>query len=475
MSLKVRLQAFADLRRRYRAVFSAAWENRHRMGGDRYKIHEAQFLPAALSLQETPVSPVPRVIAGLLCAFAAIALVWAIVGRIDVVATAQGKVVPSDRTKTIQSIETAMVKAIHVSEGQFVKAGELLIELDNTAPGADRARISSDLLAARLQSARATALLSAIQTGTLTPIVEPPDADQTKVLEAQQWVDSQYGEFAAKASRIRADIERRKAELQTTAALIRTLEQTAPIEQQRAQDFRDLVQSDFVSKHSYLEREQARLDIEGNLTNQRGRLAEVRAGLAEGASTLEALLAETRRTALDSYNDAEQKIAELAQELIKAEMRSEQMRLISPVDGTVQQLVVHTVGGVVTPAQPLMLVVPDDQIVEVEAFIENKDIGFVSAGDDAEVKLETFQYTKYGTIRAKVTHVSHDAIVDEKRGLIYSIRVKLERGAMQVENKLVNLAPGMAATVEIKTGKRRAIEFFLSPLLRYQDESLRER
>lgn len=186
-------------------------------------------------------------------------------------------------------------------------------------------------------------------------------------------------------------------------------------------------------------------------------------------------MAETRRTALDSYNEAEQKVSELTQELVKAEVRSDQMRLVSPVDGTVQQLVVHTIGGVVTPAQPLMLVVPVDQVVEVEAFIENKDIGFVNAGDEAEVKLETFQYTKYGTIKATVTHVSHDAIVDEKRGLIYSMRVKLERGAMQVESKLVNLSPGMAATVEVKTGKRRVIEFFLSPLLRYQDESLRER
>lgn len=151
------------------------------------------------------------------------------------------------------------------------------------------------------------------------------------------------------------------------------------------------------------------------------------------------------------------------------------MRLAAPVDGTVQQLALHTVGGVVTPAQTVMMIVPHDNPLEVEAFIENKDIGFIKAGQDAEIKIETFQYTKYGTIHARVTSVSHDAINDEKRGLIYSTRIRMERGTMEVDGMLVNMSPGMAVSAEIKTGKRRIIEYFLSPLLQYGHESLRER
>lgn len=147
---------------------------------------------------------------------------------------------------------------------------------------------------------------------------------------------------------------------------------------------------------------------------------------------------------------------------------------VSP-DGTVQQLAVRTVGGVVTPAQALMVIVPRDDALEVEAFLENKDIGFVNAGQQAEVKVETFPFTKYGTIPASLTHVSTDAINDEKRGLVYSARARLQRATMQVEDKTVNLSAGMAVTVEIKTGKRRVIEYFLSPLLQYGNESLRER
>jgi len=151
------------------------------------------------------------------------------------------------------------------------------------------------------------------------------------------------------------------------------------------------------------------------------------------------------------------------------------MRLTAPVSGTVQQLALHTVGGVVTPAQPVMVIVPEDQPLEIEAFIENKDIGFIRPGQEAEVKIETFQYTKYGTIPARVDFVSHDAINDEKRGLIYFSRVKMQRPRVNVDGVEVNLSPGMAVTVEVKTAKRRVIEYFLSPLMQYSSESFRER
>jgi hemolysin D len=163
------------------------------------------------------------------------------------------------------------------------------------------------------------------------------------------------------------------------------------------------------------------------------------------------------------------------QELVKSDTRGKLMTLTAPVDGTVQQLAVRTVGGVVTPAQALMVIVPKDDALEVEAFLENKDIGFVNAGQVAEVKIETFPFTKYGTIPASLTHVSRDAINDEKRGPIYATRARLQRATMQVEDKTVNLSAGMAVSVEIKTGKRRVIEYFLSPLLQYGSESLRER
>jgi hemolysin D len=180
--------------------------------------------------------------------------------------------------------------------------------------------------------------------------------------------------------------------------------------------------------------------------------------------------------------------------VVKATERSKLQRLTAPVDGTVQQLAVHTVGGVVTPAQPLLEVVPRGSKLEIEAVVANKDVGFVHAGQEAEIKVDTFNFTKYGMLHGHVQSVSADAVQrdrnpsatqsatdqkstdDGKAGdLAYTARVTLDQTQMDVDGAAVNLSPGMAVTVEIKTGSRRIISYLLSPLLRFKQESLRER
>lgn len=473
--MRLRLQALSDLLRSYGIAFRHAWRHRAQMETHHRLPYETQFLPAALSLQETPVSPVPRVAIWVLISFSGLALLWAIFGRIDVVATAQGKVVPNDRTKTIQPFETATVKGIHVADGQTVKAGDLLIELDATAARADQNRIIGDLAVARLLIARGKAMLAAFESGKMPNLQRPADVDEATFQEAQRLLLAQHGEYIAKLGRIAAEISQREAELRSTQELVHKLEQMLPIAEKRAQDFRSLVEKNFVSKHDYLEREQARIEQQADLANQRSRLKEVEAALRKARAQRVELIAETRRISLDNITDGQQQAAALEQELLKADSRKHLMQLTSPVDGAVQQLSVHTVGGVVTPAQSVMVIVPGNNPLEVEGFIENKDIGFVKPNQDAEVKIETFPYTKYGTIHARVISVSHDAINDEKRGLIYSMRVKMERTRINVDGTDVNLSPGMAVSVEIKTGKRRVIEYFLNPLLQYGHESLQER
>ncbi|HYP69053.1 MAG TPA: HlyD family type I secretion periplasmic adaptor subunit [Thiobacillaceae bacterium] len=437
--------------------------------------HESQFLPAALALQETPVSPVPRLAMWLLVAFAGIAVLWSTFGHIDVVATARGKIVPNDRIKTIQPFETSVVKAIHVSDGQTVQAGDVLVELDATDAQADTERLTGELDSARLQAARARAMLAAMGGGASPRLTGWQGVDEVKLKEAQSLLLGQFQEYAAKLARIDAEIRQRQAELRSTQELAYKLMQTVPIARQREQDYKDLLDKNFISKHGYMEREQDRIEKEADLAAQRSKLTEIEAALRQTRSRKAELTAETRRLNLADINDGLQKVAGLEQEHLKAYARSKLMKLTSPVDGTVQQLTVHTIGGVVTPAQPMMVIVPRDNALEVEAFIENKDVGFVKAGQEAEVKVETFQYTKYGTIHAKVISVSHDAINDEKRGLVYSARVKMDRGSINVDGTEVNLSPGMAVSAEVKTGKRRVIEYFLSPLLQHGHESLMER
>src|SRR3569623_504331 len=455
--------ALADLLKRYIKVFRHAWSLRKETDAPDLQPHEAQFLPAALSLRGTPVHPAPCIMLWHILAFALIALLWAIFGRIDVGATAGGKIIPYDRTKVIQPMETAVVKAIHVRDGQEVTPGQLLIELDATSAAADSDRLRNEALTAQLEALRAQALLSALEHGVPPKLKPLTGVEAGRLLAEQSQATGQYREYQARQLQLQAEITRRRAELQTTQEQVSKLEQTAPIARQRAQDYRKLMKEKFMSQHGYLEREQARIEQAQDLASSRSHVVEIRALLVESQRQQATLEAETRRQLLDQLNLASQKAVSLEQELIKAELRSRLMHLTAPVAGTVQQLAVSTVGGVVTPAQPLMVIVPKENVLEVEAMLPNKDIGFVNPGQLAEVKVETFPFTKYGTIHGKITQVSSDAIQDEKLGLIYSTRVKLARDTIRVENKTVRLTPGMAVTVEVKTGTWRVLVFFLSP------------
>lgn len=491
-----RWEAYRELLQRYAAHFQFAWARRADMEAPHRLPHEMQFLPAALSLQETPVHPAPRIAAQLIIGFAALALIWSIVGKVDIVATASGKIIPNDRIKVIQPLETAIVKAIHVRDGQSVKAGDILVELDPTTAQADTDRTRVDWQQMQLDTTRARAMLDALQHNSANAVMADPlrAADPDKYTAAQRFLAGQYAEYRTKFQQLNAELAQHVAERDATQENLNKLIETLPIAEQRAHDLKDLLDKNYVARHDYLEEEQNRIEMERDLASTKAKLTQLDAVILTTQRQKEALTAETQRTQLDQLHEAEQKMAEYQQDFIKASDRRAAMTLAAPVDGTVQQLAIHTVGGVVTPAQQLLVVVPNDNTLEVEAFVQNKDIGFVNEGQEAQIKVETFPFTKYGTIHGTVLHVSNDAIQedppktqandtkqssadnrDKPSGLVYSARVQLEKSTMQIDGKTINLTPGMAVTVEIKTGKRRLIEYFLSPLMQYKDESLRER
>ncbi|KVP17153.1 HlyD family type I secretion periplasmic adaptor subunit [Burkholderia ubonensis] len=475
MALKLKAQALADLCKHYGRTVKQFWRIRRQLDGEKLQFHEVEFLPAALSLQTAPPSPAPRVAMWLIMSLLGSALIWSIFGKVDITASAQGKVVPDGRTKVTQPMEIAAVRAIHVVDGQEVKAGDVLVELDATAAKADVDKTLDELTSAKLQAVRAKALVDAIDENRVPDPAWPSDVVARRIKQEASLLDGQYRDFRAKKDRIMADLVRREAELQTAQATVKKLEDTMGLTQEKVDTYKQLASTGLVPKHAYVDMEKLRVENLGELATQRSHAVEAKASMAQGHAELAALVAETRRVALEAYRDGEQKAAELSRERTKAETRNEYLTLTAPVAGTVQQLAVHTVGGVVTPAQPLMLVVPKSAALEVEAQVENKDIGFVENGQHAQVKLDTFPYTKYGTLKSTVVSVSKDAIQDEKKGLIYNARVKLNASTMSVDGRLVNLTPGMAVTVEIKTGQRRVIEYLLSPLVQHLSEAGRER
>jgi hemolysin D len=455
--------------------------------------HEREFLPAALEIIETPASPAGRAIGYAIVLFFAIALAWACIGKVDVIATARGKIIPSARTKLIQPLEIGTVRAIHVQEGQAVQAGDPLIELDPTASVAEVDRFSVDLVAAELDAARLRAALSDAP-DPVAAFVPPPAADPAQARLQRQLLINQLAEQHAKLAVLDRSQAQHEGDRAAVAATVAKLTAAIPMLRERAQIKRYLANQGTSSKMSALELEQSLTEYEHELLVQKSRLAEAEGALAGIAENRAQTAAEFRRTALSDLATAEQKAADVTQELVKAVQKTSLQRLTAPVDGTVQELAVHTIGGVVTPAQQLMVIVPRDSGLEVEAMVENKDIGFVTEGNPVEIKVETFNFTKYGLLHGTVTHLSRDAIVPERANQppgaprqapqqqqpdqqepVYTARIELERADMEIDGHPVALGPGMAVTAEIKTGRRRVIEYLLSPVLKYQHESIRER
>jgi len=456
---------------------------------------ELAFLPAALEIVETPPSPIGRKIGLTIILLFCAALLWAWWGTIDIVASATGKIMPSGRTKVIQPFETGVVRSIRVQDGQAVKAGDVLIELDPTVNAAERDHLRNDLLAEQLNIARLRAALGGGD-DPVSDFAPPTDADSSLVSSQRQLLVNQVTEHRAKIAALSRQQAQKEAEQATTAATIRKLETLIPIIQPRVDIRKMLMDKELGSKLTYYEVLQLLVEQQEELTVQKSHLREADAAVAAIAETRGQAAAEFRRTLSDELVKAEQKANGLAQDLIKAEQKTKLQLLTAPVDGVVQQLVIHTVGGVVTPAQSLLVVVPSDSRLEIEAMVSNRDIGFVQPGHEAEIKIDTFNFTRYGLLHGRVLSVSQDAIIRERqqdrsndRGLgtqndtsepkgqelNYSARISLNRTKMLIDDRMVNLSPGMAVTVEIKTGSRMILSYLLSPLLRYRQETLRER
>jgi hemolysin D len=469
-----------ELLARYRAIFGAAWQMRHELAGPRRMADEAAFLPAALSLQDSPVHPAPRRLAFALMGLFTLVIVWAFFGEVDIVAVAPGRIVVSERTKVIQPLERSVVRRVLVKDGQRVKAGEPLVELDPTAAVADKATVTEQLKASISDAIRAGALLKVLQGGSTelkgTPSIEiPKDWSPAERSAAQAQLAAEWNEISAKLSKLAAELNHRRAESETMREAVIKLETTLPLAKQREDDFKRLADQGFMSSHAGQDRTRERIEIERDLATSRAKLLETLAGLRESENARAAYLAETRRTLFDREAQADLKRLAAVQEHAKATYREQLTTLSAPVDGVVQQLAIHTNGGVVTEAQSLMIVVPEGGQMTAEVTLENKDIGFVVAGQDAAIKLETFNFTRYGTIDGKVTMVTADAVNDEKRGAIFPVTLTLAHDRIEVDGKMIRLAPGMNLSAEIKTGRRRVIEYLLSPIQKAGSESLRER
>ncbi len=476
-----------------RRVFNlcAAW-----LGTFKRHDTETEFLPAALEILETPASPVKRAIAVSISLFLVMALAWSYFGSIDIVVTSTGKIIPVGRTKIIQPLESGVVRAIHVQDGQQVKANDVLIEIDTTINEAEQARLQSELTATELESARLRAALK-MSLDPVLDFVAPAGAPQAQIDLQLSQLTSQVTEIRSKLTGIDNQIAQGKGNQAAVEAMIGKLNKSMPLLKERARMSTQLSEKGYGSKFDALTIQQELIEYEQELQVQQGRLSEAASGVASLQEQRLQAEAEFRQRSLDLLSQAEQNATALRTQLVQVNKKYNLQTLTAPIDGTIQQLAIHTEGGVVSPAQALLAIVPKDSKLEVDAMISNRDVGFVFEGQEVKVKIDTFNFTKYGLITGKIISISQDAIVQQKpvistegrkksgaenessepigQELVYAARIHLDKAEIQIDDRLVSLFPGMAVTVEIKTGRRRVIEYLLSPLSKHKSEVLHER
>ena len=436
-----------------------------------------QFLPAALEVQETPPSPAGHWLLWLLLSLFVLAVLWASFGEVDIVVTAPGRVVPAGQVKLVQAPEAGVVAAILVAEGERVQAGQALVRLDPTYAEADDQRIAQQLEDVAVQLLWREALEQWMDggSGDATPGLLQPllgDLDQAK---AETLYRQHRLEISARLLGLDKELAANRAEQTSVRAERERAQATLAVLEERVGAYKALMDQQYGARVQYLEMLQQQTQLERTLPVLASREQQLLQTAAAIMARKSAVGGELRNRNLLELARLDGERGSLEQESRKARQHRQQLLLNAPVSGTVQELAVHTVGGVVTPAQPLMKVVPEGAAIEVEALLQNKDIGFVTEGQVAEVKVNTFNFTRYGLIDARVADISNDAVEDQQLGWVFTMRLALDRDEIAVEDKMVKLSPGMAVTAEIKTGKRRLIEFFLSPLLRYKHESVRER
>ena len=432
---------------------------------------ELEFLPAALEVVETPPSPVGRAVLWTLFGLLIVIFIWVMVGHVDEIAVANGKVIPHGEVKTVQAEDKGVVKTIYVTDGQIVKKGDVLIELDTTMTEADVNNLRHQVAYYNLDIVR----LLAEQSNQPFQAQPQEGLEERDILFQQNLYNSRMAEYNSKVAVARSNMMQMQASLQGAEAGYAKLADLYSLAKEKEEKISTLAIENAISTFTLLDYQSKSVELAENMQEQESEIVKSRWGYVQAQQQIESVDAERNRDITTALVEDKKQLTSCREELTKAEEKNRLSKIVAPIDGRVGQLSVHTVGGIVTAAQPLMEIVPEDATLQVEAWVQNKDIGFVQIGQQAEVKVETFSFQKFGTINGTIAEISPNAVDDKEKGRVYKVMLNIDKDSFRVNGQDVPLASGMTATAEIKIRQKRIIEFFLDPFKQYQSEALRER
>lgn len=456
----------------FRAARAAVRSQSHAPKANAKTPMELEFLPAYLEILERPPSSVGRFFGLSIMTLCAATLAWAILGKIDVVASAPGRLIVDQHSKVVQAPERGEITHIAVQDGMSVARDDVLIELNPITSKAEARRLRDQTAISSLKVARLEALAAPTSESAFSP---PEDLPPAQVAQARALLASELAQQDIEQRAYANRLQQNQAQQAAAAEAIRMTGEVVANVRDRYDRLKVLADRNNYPVIELMALKQQLLEQSRDLSSQESNLKVL---IAESKTLVTEALqkkSEWRRSVLERLDQERGALVDLRQELIKVEEALRLQTIRAPVSGVVQQLAIHTLGGVVTAGQELMVIVPENSNLEAEITVLNKDVGFVEAGQPVEIKVDSFPYTKFGTIKGQVLHVSRDSIKDEALGMVYPARVKLATFGMSADGKLIPLSAGMQVAAEIKTGERRIIEYVLSPLQEYQSEALKER
>ncbi len=424
-----------------------------------------EFTPLLVEIEDRPTSPLGRGLLYAILVFMVIGLLWLFLAKIDVVVSARGKVVPEGEIKTLQPIESGSISAIRVREGQAVKKGDVLIEIDPSVTVTDLESKQKNLSLLELEIARLNALIED------KPFIPSSSCNDSAAIATQQLAYlSAKSAYEQQKMVIEQQILQTRSQSDASRADLSRLGQLLTNAKEREARLKEVL--DIIAKRDYIDAQNQRIEYQEQLRMKEHAISQSDSRIRELQEQLRLVTQEYRSKLLAELTQKSKEATALRTEVETTQFRNAKQTITSPVDGYVGKLLITTVGGVVTPAEKLITIVPKDAPLLIKATVQNQDIGFIAKAMEAEVKIDTYDFQKYGLIHGNVKHIADDAIEDEKLGPVYEIAITPSDTTLKGEGKTLSIHPGMSVTAELKVGKRRVIEFFIYPMIKYLDEGL---
>jgi HlyD family secretion protein len=433
-----------------------------------------EFQSDAVEIEERPPPRIARLMLYAIAGLIAAAVTWASLSHVDEVTVATGKLVTTEPNMVVQPLETSVIRTIDVAVGDTVKAGEVLATLDTTFTQSDVEQLRNKVATVDAEIARLEAELTGKDYTVPIDTASPTQAAQARLfVQRKAFRDAKLKDFATRIAQAEATLATSQAE---ETVLEKRRETLGEIEAMR----NTLMQNQNGSKLNYLQSHDTRLEIDAALSRLRGNQVEMQHAIEKGATERQAFIEEFRQGAVEDLVKARDQRNSAAEELKKAELRRSLVVLTAPAEAVVLDIAQRSIGSVVREAEPLFTLVPLHVPLEAEISIEAKDIGHVAVGDSVRLKLDAFPFQKHGTMSGTLRTISRDAFstpqgAQQQAGpLVYRARVAVTDTALRSVPPSFRLIPGMTVTGEIKVGRRSVISYFLYPLLRGLDESIRE-